>query len=100
MIVIIPFIKAILSHCMQSGVFKPPNPWIISLYRLLAEIYQLPHLKLPIKFDIELLGNTLGIDPNKIEPTYITQNLRVYRGSEIHDFDEIPEVYLLFPFSW
>jgi hypothetical protein len=32
--------------------------------RLLAEIYQIPELKLNLKFEIELLCNHLGLDLN------------------------------------
>jgi CCR4-NOT transcription complex subunit 1 len=49
------------SSCSDSRVFRPPNPWLMSLVSLLAEIYRVAEIKLNLKFEIEVLFNKLGI---------------------------------------
>ena len=41
--------------CKLSKVFKPPNPWVMGLMSALRELYDVPDLKLNIKFEIEVL---------------------------------------------
>jgi hypothetical protein len=43
-------------------VFKPPNPWTMSIMNVLAELHQEPDLKLNLKFEIEVLCKNLNID--------------------------------------
>lgn len=44
----------ILEPCQNSLAYKPPNPWTMGILSLLAEIYNLPSLKMNLKFDIEV----------------------------------------------
>jgi len=44
----------ILEPCQSSLAYQPPNPWTISILSLLTEIYNLPSLKMNLKFDIEV----------------------------------------------
>ncbi|KAL5217094.1 hypothetical protein ABZP36_017778 [Zizania latifolia] len=53
MIAVIPFTSKILETCHSSIAYCPPNPWTMGILSLLAEIYNLPNLKMNIKFDIE-----------------------------------------------
>lgn len=69
LVAVVPFVAKIMESCSQSKVFKPPNPWVVALARLMAEIYQLPDLKLNLKFEIELLCNNLQLDLNELKPT-------------------------------
>lgn len=69
LVAIVPFVAKIMEACTQSKVFKPPNPWVVAIMRLMAEIYQLPDLKLNLKFEIELLCNNLQLDLNELKPT-------------------------------
>ena len=69
LVAVVPFVAKIMEACSQSKVFKPPNPWVVALARLMAEIYQLPDLKLNLKFEIELLCNNLQLDLNELKPT-------------------------------
>lgn len=48
------------SHLLQ--VFKPPNPWTMSIMNVLAELHQEPDLKLNLKFEIEVLCKNLNVD--------------------------------------
>ena len=50
--------------CKNSTVFRPPNPWVIGLVRTLKEIYDVPDLKLNLKFEVEVLCKTLNLRLN------------------------------------
>lgn len=69
LIVAIPFVCKVLEQCARSKVFHPPNPWLMAVLRLLVELYHTAELKLNLKFEIEVLCKTLGIDLAKITPT-------------------------------
>jgi CCR4-NOT transcription complex subunit 1 len=51
----------ILEPCHSSIAYRPPNPWTMGILSLLAEIYNLPNLKMNLKFDIEVLAVLLCI---------------------------------------
>lgn len=73
LIALIPFTAKVLEACTKSKIFAPPNVWVMAIMRLLAEIYQIPELKLNLKFEIELLCNHLGLDLNGTVPVATTQ---------------------------
>ena len=52
---ILPFVVKILEKSVHSSVFLLPNPWTMAMIRLLVEIYDLPHLKTALKFDVEVV---------------------------------------------
>ncbi|KAM7260736.1 hypothetical protein ACFE04_026211 [Oxalis oulophora] len=54
MIAVIPFTSKVLEPCQSSLAYQPPNPWTMGILGLLVEIYQMPNLKMNLKFDIEL----------------------------------------------
>jgi CCR4-NOT transcription complex subunit 1 len=62
LIVIIPFICKVLEQCSESKVFRPPNPWLISILKLMVELYEFADLKLNLKFEIEVLCKCLFIE--------------------------------------
>jgi CCR4-NOT transcription complex subunit 1 len=72
--VAIPFVCKALAPCAQSQVFKPPNPWLMAVLSLLAELYHFAELKLNPKFEIETLCTSLGVELDSIEPTTILRN--------------------------
>ncbi len=74
LIVAIPFVCKTLEPCVKSKVFKPPNPWLMAVISLLAELYHYAELKLNLKFDIEILCKSLDLDLDTIEPTSILRN--------------------------
>jgi CCR4-NOT transcription complex subunit 1 len=69
LIVAIPFVCKVLEQCAKSKIFKPPNPWLMAILRLLVELYQFAELKLNLKFEIEVLCKNLNIDLKEIQPT-------------------------------
>ena len=50
-------------------VFRAPSPWTMAIMNVLAELHQEPDLKLNLKFEIEVLCKTLGLDVNDLKPT-------------------------------
>lgn len=67
LIVIIPFVCKVLEQCNKSVVFKPPNPWLMAILKLLVELYQFAELKLNLRFEIEVLCKGLSLE---LEGTY------------------------------
>ncbi|KAK6936303.1 CCR4-NOT transcription complex subunit 1, HEAT repeat [Dillenia turbinata] len=75
MIAVIPFTsKVILEPCQGSLAYRPPNPWTMAILGLLVEIYQLPNLKMNLKFDIEVLFKNLGVDMKEVKPTSLLKD--------------------------
>lgn len=74
LLVAIPFVCKTLEPCSKSRVFKPPNPWLMAVLSLLAELYHFAELKLNLKFDIEILCKSLEINLDSIEPATILRN--------------------------
>ncbi|KAF8636597.1 hypothetical protein AX17_003407 [Amanita inopinata Kibby_2008] len=74
LMVAIPFVCKTLEPCSKSKVFKPPNPWLMAVLSLLAELYHFADLKLNMKFEIEVLCKGLDINLDSIEPTKILQS--------------------------
>jgi CCR4-NOT transcription complex subunit 1 len=69
LIVAIPFVAKVLEQGKHSKVFRPPNPWLVGILRLLVELYHYADLKLNLKFEIEVLCNAFQIKVSDIEPT-------------------------------
>ncbi|KAF9965878.1 hypothetical protein BGZ70_003892 [Mortierella alpina] len=94
LIVAIPFVCKVLEQCNKSTVFTPPNPWLIAIMQLLVELYQFADLKLHLKFEIEVLCNSLALDLKEIEPTSILkdrppQGLVAHPASLTQDFERL-----------
>lgn len=64
LLIVIPFTCNVLIQAAKSVVFKPPNPWIIEIIRLLSELYHHAEIKLNQKFEIEVLCKELNITPD------------------------------------
>lgn len=69
LLVVIPFTCKVLIQAARSTVFKPPNPWLMDILRLLIELYYFAELKLNLKFEIEVLCKDLDLDHKNIEPS-------------------------------
>ncbi|KAG0302024.1 hypothetical protein BGZ98_007861, partial [Dissophora globulifera] len=94
LIVAIPFVCKVLEQCNKSKVFRPPNPWLMAIMRLLVELYQFADLKLHLKFEIEVLCNSLALDLKEIEPTSILkdrppQELVAHPATLTQDFERL-----------
>ncbi|KAI9762120.1 MAG: kinetochore-associated Ndc80 complex subunit ndc80 [Chaenotheca gracillima] len=68
LIVIIPFTCKVLAQASKSLIFKPPNPWTMSIIAVLVELYDIAELRLQLKFEIEVLCKDLDLDHRNIEP--------------------------------
>jgi CCR4-NOT transcription complex subunit 1 len=90
LIVAIPFVCKTLEPCIDSKVFKPPNPWLMAVASLLAELYHFAELKLNLKFDIEILCKSLELDLDSVEPTTVLRNrpLESLAGLPLPDYPE------------
>lgn len=69
LMVAIPFVCKVLEQSSRSRVFKPPNPWLMGILRVLVELYKFAELKLNLKFEIEVLCKSLSIELKEIQPT-------------------------------
>ncbi|KQJ97773.1 hypothetical protein BRADI_3g33190v3 [Brachypodium distachyon] len=74
MIAVIPFTSKILEPCHSSIAYRPPNPWTMGILSLLAEIYNLPNLKMNLKFDIEVLFKNLSVDMKDVKPSSLLKD--------------------------
>ncbi|XP_031558067.1 CCR4-NOT transcription complex subunit 1-like isoform X2 [Actinia tenebrosa] len=71
---VVPFVAKVMESAAKSKVFKPPNPWIMAIMALLVELHQVPDLKLNLKFEVEVLCNTLSLDMKDIKPTELLRD--------------------------
>uniref|UniRef100_A0A0D9Z0T8 CCR4-Not complex component Not1 C-terminal domain-containing protein n=1 Tax=Oryza glumipatula TaxID=40148 RepID=A0A0D9Z0T8_9ORYZ len=75
MIAVIPFTSKILEPCRSSIAYRPPNPWTMGILSLLAEIYNLPNLKMNLKFEIEVvLFKNLDVDLKDVNLTSLLKD--------------------------
>ncbi|PWN20718.1 Not1-domain-containing protein [Microstroma glucosiphilum] len=84
LIVAVPFVAKVLEQCAKSRVFKLPNPWLNAVLRVLAELYQLPELKLNLRFEIEVLCKSLGVDLKDIQPSSIIRSRELMPPQAAH----------------
>lgn len=59
---VIPLVCKILLSCEKSKVFRPPNPWLMSMLAILVEANKMGQLKLNTRFEIEVLLNKLQME--------------------------------------
>ena len=86
MIAVIPFVHKVLEACSSSRIFHPPNPWLMGIVALLAEIYAQDKLKLNLKFEIEMLFKDLHLQIADIQPSTALKDADRERGSSNPDF--------------
>ncbi|PRP81377.1 hypothetical protein PROFUN_11064 [Planoprotostelium fungivorum] len=91
LIAVIPFVCKVMESCATSKVFKPPNPWVMAILRLLREIYTLPNLRINLKFEIEVLyRDTMRVDINEVKPSDHMKDVKQYTGPNNCDFSPAP----------
>ncbi|GJD10455.1 CCR4-NOT transcription complex subunit 1 [Galdieria sulphuraria] len=66
LIAAIPFTAKVLDSCKKSKIFRPPNPWLMAILGLLKELYNLPDLKLNLKFEVEVLCKNISVDLREV----------------------------------
>ncbi|XP_049851565.1 CCR4-NOT transcription complex subunit 1-like [Schistocerca gregaria] len=82
LVAVLPFVSKILAKSEKSKIFKVPNPWLVAILRLYKELHGYPNLKQNLKFDIELLFQTLKIDLKTIEPSQFFHQYRLNNQSD------------------
>eukprot|EP01062_Namystynia_karyoxenos_P005844 TRINITY_DN1200_c0_g3_i2.p1 TRINITY_DN1200_c0_g3~~TRINITY_DN1200_c0_g3_i2.p1 ORF type:complete len:2607 (+),score=1039.35 TRINITY_DN1200_c0_g3_i2:857-7822(+) len=105
LIAVAPFAAKVLEHAGSSKVFHPPNPWLMGILGLLVDLYQLPDLKLTLRFEVEVLCKNLNLSINDLMDTKgsrtaqrerleaIRQNLDLMHSTDFHaktDFGQGP----------
>ncbi|CAF0989426.1 unnamed protein product [Adineta ricciae] len=63
---VVPFVSKILESCTKSKIFQQPNPWLMGIMSVLAEMHGSPDFKLNLKFEIEVLCKQLEIQLNEL----------------------------------
>ena len=69
LVIVIPFVCKVLVQGAKSTIFRPPNPWLMDIVKLLIELYHNAELKLNLKFEIEVLCKDLNLDHKTIDPS-------------------------------
>jgi hypothetical protein len=80
LIAIVGFVAKVLQAAGTTTVFSLPNPWTTSMLRVLRELYEVPDIKLNIKFEVELLAKELG---TRIVSVHRTDLLRSRRRPDL-----------------
>lgn len=68
LIACVPFVAKVLEAASDSRVFRPPNPWTIGVLSSLRELYDVPDLKLNLKFEVEVLCKALAVEVKDVRP--------------------------------
>jgi len=88
LIVVIPFVSKILEATIGNAIFSPPNPWLMSILSLIAELHIYVE-KLPVIFEIEQLFSHLNISMETIVPTnIIRQRMKLKQHRNFINFKE------------
>ena len=60
LLAVLPFVAKILEHTNSSKVFKPPNPWTMTLVSLMVEISDMADLRINLKFGLHGIEIVVG----------------------------------------
>ncbi|CAO3667132.1 unnamed protein product [Rhizopus stolonifer] len=71
--IIIPLVCKILEQGLKGKVFIPPNPWVMTILRLLIEIDKFANLIPDLKGEIEALFKIMSVNPKGL---YVIHELR------------------------
>ena len=81
------FVAKVLESAKSSRVFKPPNPWTMAMLGVMKEITEVPEIKMNLKFELQVLCNTLSIEVKDIPPSrLLQQRIRPALGEGNADF--------------
>ncbi|KAK2075689.1 hypothetical protein QBZ16_001797 [Prototheca wickerhamii] len=70
------YVRYLLEPGAAGRVFRPPNPWFMSVLRLLAEVYRLPGLRSALIFEVELICKTAGVAISDVPSTDLLRHRR------------------------
>jgi CCR4-NOT transcription complex subunit 1 len=71
LIAVCSFVAKILEGCKDSKIFRPPNPWLMSILGVMRELYEVEDLKMNIKFEVQVLCKNIGVKIEDIPRTHI-----------------------------
>ncbi|KAL7754375.1 CCR4-NOT core subunit cdc39 [Sorochytrium milnesiophthora] len=95
LLVVIPFVCKVLEQTKSSKVFKPPNPWLMAVLRLLIELHQFAEIKLNLKFEVEVMCKNIAVDLTTIEPSNLL--LSRLKAGETRLMDEFEGLSMVDP---
>lgn len=72
---VLPFVTKVLEACARSRIFRMPNPWLGALLSLLKEIFLMPGVPMNLKYEIEVLCNTLSIKTKEVSPSDLLKDI-------------------------
>ena len=87
LIAIAPFVAKILEGAKSSDIFLPPNPWLMALMNAMRELYDVPDLKLKLKFEVEVLCKHLGLVVEHMTPSIYLSGRRRPNMRDNPDFN-------------
>jgi CCR4-NOT transcription complex subunit 1 len=82
---ILPMVCNVMEGVAASKVHKLPNPWTTAVMGLLAEIHDLPNLRINLMFEVEVLCKHLGINLPDLHRTSLLQDSL---PNNKHDFNQ------------
>ena len=71
---VLSFVRHLLEPCADSKAFRPPNPWVMAILALLAEVYSLDGLRTSHKFEVELLFKQMDLQLADVTPSSLLVN--------------------------
>lgn len=83
---ILPFVSRIIQTSVDSRVFRVPNPWFVSILRLLKEIHVHTRAQQNIKFEIEIMFQKIDEDLPTMPPSELLLQHTMYNGPSMKDF--------------
>lgn len=79
---IIPFVCKVFERATQDSVFFPPNPWTMSVLKMLAELYYYSQMRTNLKLQIDILFKNLNLEISEIERSDIFRALQKKKDTE------------------
>ena len=83
---VLPFVAKVLHGAKESIIFRAPNPWTMALLYALREVYDVPDLKLFLKFEVEMLVQALKLDMKTLRKANFLPKRRQPNLAESTDF--------------
>lgn len=90
LIAVCPFVAKILEGCKESKVFRPPNPWLVSMLGILRELYETEDLKMNIKFEVQVLCKNIELRIEDVPRSHCLSRLPTPVKEKSPDFNVKP----------
>lgn len=76
LIAVCSFVAKIIEGCRDSKIFRPPNPWLMSILGVLRELYEVDDLKMNIKFEVQVLCKNINVKIEEIPKGNVLSKVR------------------------